>query len=112
MVICSFLSLTTRAYDQSTRIKLFQYIEDWRAKVERIGEQNYPDAARGKMYGNLRISVTIKKDGSLKEIVILRRSKYPILDEAAVKIIRLGEPYAPFPPEIAQDIDEIEFART
>jgi protein TonB len=111
----------TRAYNQRPRIKhigastkefrFAQYIEGWRTKAERIGGQNYPKDARGK-YDNLLMSVTIKKDGSLKDIAIRRRSKHPALNEAAIRIVRLGEPYAVFPPEIAVDTDEIEITRT
>jgi protein TonB len=89
-----------------------QYVETWRIKAERIGELNYPAAAtRGKMYDSLLMSVTIKNDGSIKEVVIKRPSKYPVLNEAAVRIVRLGEPYAPFPPEVSRDTDEIEISR-
>jgi protein TonB len=111
----------TRAYNQRPRVKRIgasaqeyrfaQYIESWRTKAERIGELNYPAAARGKMYDSLLMSVTIKKDGSIKDVVIRRHSKYPILNEAAVRIVRLGEPYAPFPPDITRDTDEIEISR-
>ena len=40
-----------------------QYEEDWRAKIERVGTLNYPAEARGKLYGNLRLTVTIRPDG-------------------------------------------------
>jgi len=111
-----------RAYNQRPRRKQIgartqeyrfaQYIESWRAKAERIGELNYPAAARGKMYDSLVMTVSIKKDGSIERIVIRRRSKYPVLNEAAERIVRLGEPYAPFPPEIARDTDILEITRT
>jgi protein TonB len=112
----------TIAYNQRPRRKQIgvrtreyrfaQYIESWRAKAERIGELHYPPAARGKMYDSLLMTVSIKKDGTLEKIVIHRRSKYPVLNEAAEKIVRLGEPYAPFPPEIARDTDILEITRT
>jgi protein TonB len=112
----------TIAYNQRPRRKQIgvrtreyrfaQYIESWRAKAERIGELHYPAAARGKMYDSLLMTVSIKKDGTLEKIVIHRRSKYPVLNEAAEKIVRLGEPYAPFPPEIARDIDILDITRT
>ncbi|MCL2876374.1 MAG: energy transducer TonB [Betaproteobacteria bacterium] len=111
-----------RAYNQRPRVKRIgattreyhfaQYIEAWRIKAERIGELNYPAAARGKMYDSLLMSVTIKKDGTVKEVFISRHSKYPVLNEAAERIVRLGEPYAPFPPEITREWDEIEITRT
>ncbi|MCL2161834.1 MAG: TonB family protein [Betaproteobacteria bacterium] len=89
-----------------------QYLEVWRAKLERIGELNYPDAARGKIYGSLVMTVSIKHDGSLEKVVIVRPSRHPILNEAAEKIVRLGEPYDPFPPEITHDTDILEITRT
>jgi protein TonB len=111
-----------RAYNQRPRRKQIgartreyrfaQYIESWRAKAERIGELNYPAAARGKMYDSLLMTVSIRKDGSIEKVVINRRSKYPVLHEAAERIVRLGDPYAPFPPEIARDIDILEITRT
>jgi protein TonB len=113
----------TRAYNQRPRrgqitgvrarqSNFARYYEDWRAKIEHISELHYPAAARGKMYDNLLITVSIKKDGSIDKIVIHRHSKYPVLNEAALKIARLGEPYAPFPPEIAKDYEVIDITRT
>jgi protein TonB len=112
----------TRAYKQDPRRKQLgsrtreygfaKYIEDWRIKTERIVELNYPREARGKMYDSLVVTVSIKKDGFIEKIVINRPSKYPVLNEAVERIVRLGEPYAPFPPEIARDTDILEITRT
>ncbi|MDR1662613.1 MAG: energy transducer TonB, partial [Azoarcus sp.] len=84
----------------------------WRRKAERIGELNYPAAARGKLYGDLVMTVAIRKDGSIENIIVDRPSPYKVLNEAAVRIVRMGEPYAPFPPDIARDFDIIEVSRT
>ncbi|MCL2643945.1 MAG: energy transducer TonB [Betaproteobacteria bacterium] len=89
-----------------------QYIADWCAKVQRIADLNYPAAARGKMYDTLVMQATIKKDGSVKEVVIRRPSKYPVLNEAAKRSVELGEPYAQLPPAITKDWDEIEITTT
>ncbi len=89
-----------------------RYIEDWRAKVERIGTLNYPQEARGKVYGSLILTVSVNQDGSVSTIDINRSSGYPVLDEAAVKIVRMGSPYSPFPPDIRRDIDILEITRT
>lgn len=89
-----------------------QYVEDWRLKIERIGELNYPEEARGKLYGSLLLSVTIRGDGSVERIEISRSSGYPVLDAAARRIVEMGAPYAPFPPEIRKDTDLIEITRT
>lgn len=89
-----------------------QYVEDWRLKVERIGTLNYPEAARGKLYGSLVLSVTIKNDGTLDKVEINRSSGHKILDDAARRIVQMAAPYAPFPPEIRRDTDILEITRS
>lgn len=89
-----------------------QYIEDWRQKVERVGTLNYPDAARGKLYGSLVLTVSISADGSIGRIDINRSSGHKLLDDAARRIVQLGAPYAAFPPDIRRDTDIIEITRT
>jgi len=89
-----------------------QYIEDWRQKVERIGTLNYPEAARGKLYGSLVLTVSINHDGSLNRVDINRSSGYKVLDEAARRIVQMASPYSPFPPEIRRDTDILEITRT
>ena len=90
-----------------------RYIEDWRLKVERIGTLNYPEAAREqKIYGNLQLTVSIRADGSVEKIEINHSSGQKVLDEAAESIVRLGEPYAVFPPDIAKDVDILSITRT
>ncbi|WP_093468815.1 energy transducer TonB [Pseudomonas sp. NFR16] len=88
------------------------YKEDWRKKIERIGNLNYPDEARRKqIYGSLRMMVSINRDGSLYEVLILESSGQPLLDQAAQKIVRLAAPFAPFSGDLA-DIDRLEIIRT
>jgi periplasmic protein TonB len=89
-----------------------QYEEDWRAKVERVGTVNYPAEARGKLYGNLRLTVTIRSDGSVDSIELDRSSGLKILDAAAFKIVRMAGPYAAFPPAIRRDTDLLVITRT
>ena len=89
-----------------------QYAEDWRQKIERVGTLNYPDAARGKLYGSLLLSVTIRADGTVQSIDIHRSSGYKVLDDAARRIVQLAAPYSPFPPDIRRDTDVIEITRT
>jgi len=89
-----------------------QYEEDWRAKVERVGTVNYPAEARGKMYGNLRLTVTIRSDGSVESIELDRSSGLKVLDAAAFKIVRMAGPYAAFPPSIQRDTDLLVITRT
>jgi protein TonB len=89
-----------------------QYEEDWRAKVERVGTLNYPAEARGKLYGNLRLTVTIRADGSVESIELDRSSGLKVLDAAAFKIVRMAGPYAAFPPAIRRDTDLLVITRT
>ncbi len=89
-----------------------QYIEDWRQKVERIGTLNYPDAARGKLYGSLVLTVSLNHDGSLNRVDINRSSGYKVLDDAARRIVQMASPYSPFPPDIRRDTDILEITRT
>jgi protein TonB len=89
-----------------------QYVEDWRLKIERIGNLNYPDNARGRIYGSLRLTISIKPDGSVEDVQIDRPAEYKILNDAALKIIRLSAPFAPFPPDIRKDTDLLVITRT
>ena len=89
-----------------------QYEEEWRAKVERFGTVNYPAEARGKIYGNLRLTVTIRPDGSVDSVELDRSSGLKILDAAAFKIVRMAAPYAAFPASIKRDTDLLVITRT
>jgi protein TonB len=90
-----------------------RYVEDWRLKVERIGNLNYPQAARDrKLYGSLLLTVSIRADGTLEAVEVNRSSGQRILDAAAVKIVEMSAPYAPFPPDIRRDTDILHITRT
>lgn len=102
-----FVGARTREY------RFSRYIDDWRIKIERIGTLNYPPAARDqKIYGSLQLTVSIRPDGSVENIEINRSSGQKVLDEAALQIVRLGSPYAAFPPDIAKDTDILSITRT
>ena len=88
------------------------YEDSWKQKVERVGTLNYPEAARGKLYGSLLLSVSIRADGSVEKVSVQRSSGHKVLDEAAVRIVKMAAPYAPFPPDIRKDYDIIEITRT
>lgn len=89
-----------------------QYVEDWRQKVERVGTLNYPEAARGKLYGSLLLSVSIRADGTVEKVGVMRSSGHKVLDDAAIRIVQMAAPYAPFPPDIRKDYEIIEITRT
>jgi len=89
------------------------YIEDWRVKVERIGNLNYPEQARRQhLYGRLQLSVSIRADGSLESMEVSKSSGQRILDAAAMRIVKLAAPYAPLPANIIKDTDILTITRT
>ena len=96
----------------ATEYRFAQYEEDWRRKIERIGTVNYPSAARGKLYGNLRMTVTLRADGNVAAVELDRSSGLKVLDDAAFRIVRMASPYAAFPPEIRRDTDLLVITRT
>lgn len=88
------------------------YKDQWRKKVERIGNLNYPTEARQqRIYGRLRLMVSINRDGSLYEVQILESSGESILDQAALRIVRLAAPYTPFSGDLIE-FDRLEIIRT
>jgi periplasmic protein TonB len=98
---------------RTQEFRFARYIEDWRIKIERIGELNYPQAAREqKLYGSLVVTVSIRGDGSLEKTEINRSSGSRILDEAALRIVKLAAPFAPFSADIAKDTDILSITRT
>ena len=88
------------------------YKDEWRKKVERVGNLNYPEEARRqRIYGSLRMLVSINRDGTLYEVQVLESSGQQVLDQAALRIVRLAAPFAPFTGDLA-DIDRLEIIRT
>lgn len=103
----TFISASTTAYRYAA------YMEAWRAKVERVGNLNYPDEARKrKLSGNLILDVALNPDGSVNDIVIRRSSGHKILDDAAIRIVHLAAPFSPFPADIRKDTDILHITRT
>ena len=101
-----FIGANAREY------RFAQYEEDWRAKIERVGTLNYPAEARGKLYGTLRLTVTIRPDGSVESIDLERSSGLKVLDQAAFRIVQMAAPFASFPPDIRKDTDLLAITRT
>lgn len=89
------------------------YMRSWVAKVERVGNLNYPEEARRKnLNGSLVMSVGVHADGSVEQIRVLRGSGYPELDDAAVRIVRLAAPFSPLPDSIREETDILTITRT
>lgn len=89
------------------------YRDEWRKKVERIGNLNYPEEARRqRIHGSLRMLVVVDRNGSVQELRVLESSGQSVLDEAAMRIVRLSAPFAPFTGELAKSFDQVEIIRT
>ena len=102
-----FIAANTREYEFAS------YMQAWVAKVERVGNLNYPmEVRRRKLVGNLLMTVGINQDGSVESIDIRRSSGLPELDDAAVRIVRLAAPYAPLPENIRSRVDVLHITRT
>ncbi|MDR3055033.1 MAG: energy transducer TonB [Zoogloeaceae bacterium] len=102
----NFIGTRTQEY------RFAQYIEDWRQKVERWGTLNYPEAARGKLSGTLTLTIILNRNGEIVEINIDKPSPHKVLDDAAIRIARMAAPYAPFPPAISRDTDQLAITRS
>ncbi|MFC4160607.1 energy transducer TonB [Chitinimonas lacunae] len=94
-----------------------RYVEDWRTRIERVGDLHFPKDSRGqKLYGNLRVDVEIARDGSLVSVTVARSSGNPTLDEAARRIVRMSAPFPPLPKGIVdksgQPADILSITRT
>lgn len=102
-----YLNARTREY------KYAAYMKAWEAKVERIGNLNYPEEARRRgLSGQLRLDVALNADGSINAIIVRRSSGHTVLDDAARRIVQLAAPFAPFPDNIREEIDVLHITRT
>ena len=88
------------------------YLNSWEKKIERIGNLNYPKkATRNNVYGSLELLVSILPNGELNEIRLVESSGHLVLDKAAISIVKMASPFAPFPEEMLQSVDLIEVIR-
>ncbi len=85
------------------------YLNTWREKVERIGNANFPDTG---IFGDLRLLVVLREDGTLADVRVITSSGHQPLDAAAERIVRLAAPYQPFPVEMRKRYDQLEIIRT
>lgn len=89
-----------------------RYVDDWAAKVERIGTERYPPEARGRLYDTLIATVEIDRHGNVVDVILDRRSKHEVLNKAVRQIVHAGAPYDRFTPEMAREGDILQIVRT
>ena len=103
----TFIGARAREY------RFAQYVDNWRLKIERIGNLNYPEEAKTRrIYGSLQLTVAIKADGDVESVEINRSSGHKFLDQAALRIVRLAAPFERFPDNIRADTDILHITRT
>jgi len=101
-----FLSANTKEYAYAS------YLAGWAARIERIGNLNYPDEARRQqLHGDVLLTVTLNKDGSVKRMDVIQSSGHKILDDAVQRIVQLSAPFPPI-PRTREEIDELYITRT
>jgi periplasmic protein TonB len=98
---------------RTTENRFAIYVDNWREKIERVGNLNYPEEAKTRgIRGKLQLTVAIKSNGEVESIEINNPSGKKVLDEAAKRIVRLAAPFEPFPPHIKRDTDVMHITRT
>lgn len=98
------ISVATRRSDVAA------YMAVWKDHVEEVGTLYFPDAARQqRLSGSPVVEVSIGADGGLRSIEVVRPSPHPLLDQAALRILRLAAPFAPFPQALREDYDALRF---
>lgn len=101
-----YISANTQEYEFAA------YMRAWVARIERIGNLNYPDEARRQqLHGQLVLTVGLDRNGRIKSVDVIQSSGHKVLDDAAVRITRLAEPFPPL-PETKEKVDELYISRT
>jgi protein TonB len=98
---------------RTSEYRFAQYIDTLRQRIERIGTLNYPGEAKArKIYASLQLTVAIKADGEVESVEVNRSSGHKVLDQAAIRIVRLAAPFDRFPDNIRTDTDILHITRT
>ncbi|MFQ6671669.1 MAG: TonB family protein [Candidatus Tectimicrobiota bacterium] len=89
------VSLDTRDF------RYISYFATIKRQIELVW--NYPEeAARAGIFGELMLRFTLLRDGRLEEVRLLRSSGSRILDEEAIRAVKVANPYNPFPKRITK----------
>jgi protein TonB len=90
-----------------------QYEDAYRTKIEKVGTLNYPSPRNGEpVYGKVRITASVRSDGTIEKIVVNNSSGDSELDQAAVNIVYMSSPFVPFNPKMHRQADVIDITRT
>lgn len=88
-----------------------QYVESWRRWMRANGNLFYPaEARRLGLRGEVLTKVRLNSDGSLAGVRILSSSGQRLLEQAVLQTTREARWFLPFPAELAQQYDQLEFS--
>ena len=104
----------------STKAVVFaQYYDAMRQKIEAYGSAFFPRANGRPLYGSLVIVVSVDAQGRIANnaqgkdgLSIGRSSGNPELDRQALAIVRASAPFGPFPVEMRNQIDILDWIST
>ncbi len=89
-----------------------RYVERWRQRVEDFGSRFYSrDAVDLNFEGVMIVTVSIRSDGYVEQIVIDRSSGSDALDRAAVDIVQKSAPFDAFGPKLRSAFDVLTITR-
>ena len=98
---------------RATEYRFARYVDNWRRRIERVGNLNYPAEAKARhIYGSLQLTVAIRANGEVESVEVNRSSGHKVLDQAAIRIVRLAAPFDRFPDNIRVDTDILHITRT
>ena len=95
------------------------YYDAMRQKIEAYGSAFFPRANGRPLYGSLVIVVSVDSQGRITTnaqgkdgLSIGRSSGNPELDRQAIAIVRASAPFGPFPSEMRNQIDVLDWVST
>ena len=86
----------------TSELKYQKYVMNMKRRIEFYW--HYPSSSvRSSEQGRLKVNFKITKDGTVRDVDVVRSSNYPALDDAAVMAIRLASPFNPLPGDFGVD---------
>jgi periplasmic protein TonB len=100
-------------------VSFAHYYDAMRQKIEAYGSAFFPRANGRPLYGSLVIVVSVDNQGRITTnaqgkdgLSIGRSSGNPELDRQAIAIVRASAPFGPFPSEMRNQIDVLDWIST
>lgn len=100
-------------------VSFANYYDAMRQKIEAYGSAFFPRANGRPLYGSLVIVVSVDSQGRITTnaqgkdgLSIGRSSGNPELDRQAIAIVRASAPFGPFPSEMRNQIDVLDWIST